>query len=623
MEEFNSKIDDIRVSTCFNNSSFYGLKSSVLKSGICKYCRRGEKEKFKWCVIEMLLFVYHNKGNMLVTNLLNRLKILLVEEISFSEIDRLYLSINKLEEFEKSGRKDFSKIIDFCDIVGECKRGRNISYLKCWWKYNKENIELDDITLDKVLKFKKEGDSDYLLKLGELLIRYIDEKDERFLSIYFDMLEIKECGKRYKRKGGGYLFMEIIRDYCHHYKMLKLFDFGLEMFFRKDMKEREYYGIWISMIVLNRDKFIFDNDINNYDKNINIEDCWNYIISRENMEIDDYVVQDYHVSKKYGLDKFAEIGGWVKDEDIELLGEENFLKYKKFYISKKKEYSDNSLLDNKKISNQKDDKKMIIIKKKKGKKNSNENLENSLEFIDGKYFETDKISICQETTCGNKVMCFEYNGKIYKEGRESMNYNRDYICFDKCKEIFGLRKIGMRRLVSNFTIRKKDKSKKSWINNWEKVIENDKKIIYCEMRKIGKGEELIKRKDLLENIDILKEVVKIALVRGIFRVSDFNLRNILLESEENKITSVDEGNIGSRVSIIGGSNKWLIPIINKKGIIEGLLNDINFKIERKKKYICKVLKKYNFDDPLIKKILYNYDNIKEEIIKEGIILSEI
>ena len=105
-------------------------------------------------------------------------KILLVEEISFSEIDRLYLSINKLEEFEKSGRKDFSKIIDFCDIVGECKRGRNISYLKCWWKYNKENIELDDITLDKVLKFKKEGDSDYLLKLGELLIRYIDEKSK-------------------------------------------------------------------------------------------------------------------------------------------------------------------------------------------------------------------------------------------------------------------------------------------------------------------------------------------------------------------------------------------------------------------------------------------------------------
>ena len=56
------------VHTCFNNSSYHGYKSSILKSGICKYTRRGEKEKMKWCVMEMARFNEHEKGQGLVTN---------------------------------------------------------------------------------------------------------------------------------------------------------------------------------------------------------------------------------------------------------------------------------------------------------------------------------------------------------------------------------------------------------------------------------------------------------------------------------------------------------------------------------------------------------------------------
>ena len=73
------------VHTCFNNSSIHGYKSSVLKSGICKYIRRNEPDKFKWCVMEMSQFNEHPNGKGLVTNLINRLKIVLMEEISFHE----------------------------------------------------------------------------------------------------------------------------------------------------------------------------------------------------------------------------------------------------------------------------------------------------------------------------------------------------------------------------------------------------------------------------------------------------------------------------------------------------------------------------------------------------------
>ena len=61
----------------FNNKSYWGKKSSVLKSGICKYYRREMFDKFEWCVVEMMLFGFKTKA--LVTNLVHRLEILLME----------------------------------------------------------------------------------------------------------------------------------------------------------------------------------------------------------------------------------------------------------------------------------------------------------------------------------------------------------------------------------------------------------------------------------------------------------------------------------------------------------------------------------------------------------------
>ena len=66
------------VHTCFNNRSEHGYSANILKSGICKYFRRGENDKFTWSIIEMSLFHDHPKGSGLITNLINRLKILLI-----------------------------------------------------------------------------------------------------------------------------------------------------------------------------------------------------------------------------------------------------------------------------------------------------------------------------------------------------------------------------------------------------------------------------------------------------------------------------------------------------------------------------------------------------------------
>ena len=69
--------------TVFNNKSYNGYKKKVLLSGICKYYRRGMYDKFLWGVIEMLLFKYHEKGMCLVTNVLTRMRILIMEELLY------------------------------------------------------------------------------------------------------------------------------------------------------------------------------------------------------------------------------------------------------------------------------------------------------------------------------------------------------------------------------------------------------------------------------------------------------------------------------------------------------------------------------------------------------------
>ena len=120
--------------TMYNNKSFFGFSSQVLKSGICKYFRRNIEEKFKWCVMEMLLFGIDGKA--LLTNLLNRLKILLMEDVSLFEIEKIYECIIKLEDFEKSGRNDIYKIMEFCNIVISSKKNRVVSWINNWYKNN-------------------------------------------------------------------------------------------------------------------------------------------------------------------------------------------------------------------------------------------------------------------------------------------------------------------------------------------------------------------------------------------------------------------------------------------------------------------------------------------------------
>ena len=631
---FKERINNIVAHTCFNNKSYFGFKSNVLKSGICKYIRRSEKEKFKWCVVEMLLFNFNKKGYALITNLINRLKILIMEELAVNEITAIILGIKKLDLFDKDRDNNMNKILEFCDIVIKCKKTRSVSYINWWWKTHPIEYNIDEIIINKVKKYEKKGDNEELLKLGELLIGFIENYDEKLFDIYNKMILIQNAGNRYRRKDGVYLFMQIIENYyCTNQYYKIIFDFALNMFHRKNMKERYYFGIWIGMLMLNKkvtDSIDIQTKIHQVNTIINTNELCEYFINRQQIIIDDYVINDYHVNKKYTLEKFSKVGAWVKHEDMTFLGEEKFLKYKNNYIkykqitnSKKKlpkqpQKQEKQPQKQQKNTNEREKhriEKYKKIKKIRGKPDFND-LEKDLDFI--KDIDEKKIILCSNLTCGNKVMCFEYEGKIWKEGRKSMNYNRDYCVLDECKQLFDLEKIGMKRVLTNFRIEKIDKGKKNWNNNWQKVEikEGQEHVVYCVMNKIRPGEEIGKHKNqLLENKVLFKEFVKIGVFRGIFRVSDFNKRNVLLKYN-NKLVSIDEGDIGKRLDILGRKEQWLIKQLNKdKTIINEIIQEItNIDINK----VFDIMMKYKFNNQLSNIVYNNWIMLKHDLIKEGI-----
>lgn len=616
MDDFVNKMNMMVVHTCFNNKSYYGYKSNALKSGICKYYRRNESTKFMWCVVEMMLFKFHENGKGLMTNLLNRLRILLMEDMSCTEIDRTLLGIQKLEEFEKRDRKDYNKIFEFCKIVIEGKRGRSISYLNCRWRSNPDNLDLSLITVKEVLKYKKEGDNEEILKLGEKLIEYLNSDDEKILDILMKMIKFKKVGKRYRRYEGLYLFMEIVRDFCDNEKLIKLWDFAMEMLSRKNMKERYHFGVWFGTIMWKRNEIDFGKDMRTFDKKTSINDVLSNFIGREFLELDDYVLKDWHVSKKYTLEKFSKVGAFVEDEDMEILSESKFTLYKKCYMDMKVDKKPKEKTEGKPRKEVRND-KWKKIKKMRGKSNFDD-LEKDLSK---ELNPMQNIRLCTETTCGNKVMCFELNGQIWKECRKSLNYNRDYCVVDGCKELFGLNKIGMTRVLSNFRIVKIDKGTKEWSNNWIKETINDGEqlVVYCVMDKIEPGIEVGKmKKEVLGSRKLLKEFIKIGVFRGIFRVSDFNGRNVLLKGDD-ELVSIDEGDIGKRLEILGKREKWLVVALNKdKAIINEIMAELNRDWKEKCESVKDIMRKYMFCEELIEEVFKNWENLANDLKLEGV-----
>jgi hypothetical protein len=544
----------------FKNSTYWGKKTSVLKSGICKYTRREMWEKMVWCVIEMALIGATNKG--IFTNLMNRLRILTMEELICLELGEISKLVEILEEVDRLYSTDFEKcigkLLEFCDRLKPIKRGRVISYMNCWWKFVDKKFNLDEVVLDKVLKYRKTNDTDELLKYGELFIKFLEEDSEKIFAIYHTLYNMEgNFGNRFRRKDAIYLLMEIVKDiyYSKSEKFAKVFDFAIGMFHRKQMTERRAFGIWVMMMVWKfkglsnecRDEVVFDTD-----------SVMEYMRARENIEInEDFVVKDYHVNKSHGLAKFATVGAFVVDEDLSIFGE-NGEKYKKLYIDVKCGKTPKKIYKYK----VKKEAKKKVEKVGGGVEKSNEVEENKLELIEWDKFS--EVKVLEDGVCGLKVCCirvvFEGRHFILKEMRRSFNLGRDYMIVDGLKGAFGVRDLKMSRIRSNMGLEVVDKSKKSFVGNWRF---GEREVVYCMMEEFENLGDLGKNKKFLEGDSVFRASLKIRLFDGLFRSSDNILRNILVNSMGD-VLSIDEGDIYGKRTKIFNKSDWFL----KKEVVE-------------------------------------------------------
>ena len=551
--------------TCFQNRSEFGYTSRVLKSGICKYYRRGETEKFTWCVMEMARFndiaIEKPAAKAIVTNLVNRLKILLMEEISCCEISRIYNAICILNEYDVN-REKTDLLLKFCDIVCDCKRNRITSYMNTWWKHQTLTIEPKPVV--KCMKYKRSGDTDDLLQMGETLIEFIETKDERMFGVMMKLFGWEgKFGKRYRRTDASYLAWEIMENSIEDELVKEIWKFGLDRYMKKSMKERYYFGIWIGLMVWKSDCLNYECiDYSSYPE----YDAEDYYKKMTFMEMDEYVVNDFHVNQSFGLEEFALNGAYVKDEDLSLLGDKA-CEYKRFYIESKRKMDEEK----------KEGKKVVkkVVKKKE-----------DLERIDWSEFTLRKI--IEEGVCGGKVPCIlvKYKGKRYilKEMKKSMNFGKDYLVVDRCKSVFGLRDMNMKRIRSNRSLVKRDKSKVSYVNNCEI---GDRECIYCMMEYWDNLGDIGKHKNFLEDEMIAYECLKIRLFDGLFRSSDNILRNILV-NKDGDLLSIDEGDLYGKRKHIMNRTDWCRKHIHSD-LVTICLEELLWNIEEKKERVCEIM----------------------------------
>ena len=478
-----------------------------------------------------------------------------MEEISCVEVNRYEIAIRFLEEYDKNrGNRDL--LLKFCSLVSECRRNRLVSYMNTWWKH--QTLTIEPIPVVKCMKYKRPGDTDDLLLMGETLIEFIETKDERMFGVMMKLFGTEgKFGKRYRRTDASYLAWEIMKPYV---EKESLWEFGLDRFMNKGMKERYYFAVWIGMMVWKRDELdpLKDCDLS---EDYDAED---YYKKMKFMEMDEYVVNDFHVNQSFGLEEFALNGAYVKDEDLSLLGDKA-CEYKRFYIESKRKMDE---------------------EKKEGKKVDEEEKKEDLEWIDWSEFTLRKI--IEEGVCGGKVPCIlvEYKGKRYilKEMKKSMNFGKDYLVADRCKSVFGLRDMNMKRIRSNRSLVKREKSKVSYVNNCEI---GDRECIYCMMEYWDNLGDVGKHKNFLEDEMIAYECLKIRLFDGLFRSSDNILRNILV-NKDGDLLSIDEGDLYGKRKHIMNRTDWCRKHIHSD-LVTICLEELLWNIEEKKERVCEIM----------------------------------
>ena len=334
--------------TCFSSVSDSGYKLDILKSALQKYLRRREEEKMLWCLSEIYMFQKYSKTEQekraskgIITNLINRLVIMMDEEMLFVEIDKYMKCMKWIKMFNEGNREKFELLVKVCKTMTGARLLRlNSDIYSYWWRgagvYNV--VKLENVTIEKenheiCIRFfdKKEKECETWEKERNAFIRFVNAFRNYDASCYYWALVLfhsKTKGKtRFRRKDCVYIIWEYLFQVIENDSRLKeCLQLKLKQFF---VKTRHEQHMWLSSaisIALNRKElYLQTKEVEEWDIKISDDEVENYFKNREKMEIDDYAI-DMHCSqgRKMGKMKaeFALVGCVVVDEDREYFQKE-------------------------------------------------------------------------------------------------------------------------------------------------------------------------------------------------------------------------------------------------------------------------------------------------------------
>ena len=309
--------------TVLNSISHAEISVDVLKSALQKYLRRGEVEKMIWCMEELYLFGVLGKnekekkiGNAIVSNLINRMIVMMDEEMLFIEIERYLLMREYLDKFEKGKRKDLIYLRVICEILLESRLCRRNSYGRSYWCHRLEGGAMEE-----------KNDEEYFKNFKDCF-----EKGEEEWAMW--MFKILNNGKwdgkkRFRRSENIYMIWEYLfglEKVNKNEKLKKVLEYKLHEFFKKDRKER-FIFLYSCVDICMYFEGEWKNIREKYDRIISLgKDLYDLdeldLEDRKKIELDDYIF-DMHTfkGKKLGMKKedFKKVGCLVLNEDEEYL----------------------------------------------------------------------------------------------------------------------------------------------------------------------------------------------------------------------------------------------------------------------------------------------------------------
>ena len=610
-------ISNMRWLTCFSSKSYSGYEIGIVKSAMQKFLRRRMPSEMKWCVEEIYCFksLARNEKELkaskaLISNLVNRIIVMLDEELLFNEW-AVYLKCRLLiDKFWEEDNVEY--LYEICDLLCGAKLIRYSSDVSCYhMKMDIKAIDDEEDVYQKFEQFKIEMENKDVVKAFRIAIHlFLNKKEEKLKK------------RVLRREHPIYLIWDYLLNLEKvnaNENLKKSIVYRFNEYPKKRGEQKLFLVAAISLCIYSE----------RIDWNVEWMELSSSVVSEKidgYLEIPSYAI-DMHTKKGREMGKnradFANEGSLVVDEDKEYYNEE----YRKFYnqckyeeagikrirpprkVAKKPKEKKEKVVKDPKERKEKVVKEKVVKEKKEKKYVAKMPEIGELEYIPME--DMNFVKLCLKNPCGKKVMCFvvEYQGVEYvlKEGKKSMNYNEDYEVVDSMKEIFGLNKIGMRRIFSNKAMVKIDESKMEWCDNW-KFVEKEN-IVYSMMSYIP-GVRFNHSKNITPELEL--EYMKIGLFRGIFMVSDFNVTNVF--ELEGKLYSIDEHDIlGKRVHMIAQKNMRYYK--KNQAFLERIFEDLYQDKEDKMVRVVEQLRAFKYDI-FVDRIISNYDSLKDRFYEE-------